>query len=166
MEKEIAFLKIPYMKRFSVSLILPRVFLIAMLAALLILPVLSCRKTGYSNYPVSYNVTNDAGFRIKVIFNGLAEAWSSYHGYSDVDDSIVYLQPGEVKTLFIAEWAWLQDTPEKDTVIRGMRTLRVYRNETEQSKTDFMKTRLWAYFHLNRNRAELDLSVASSDFNP
>lgn len=154
------------MKCFSLSLIIPRVLLIGVLASLLILPVLSCRKSGYSNYPVSYNVTNDAGFRIKVIFNGLARSWGGYNGYTEVADSIVYLQPGEVKTLFIAEWAWLQDTPERDTIIQGMRTFRVYRNETEQSKTDFMKTRLWIYNHLSRNRAELDLSVSASDFNP
>jgi hypothetical protein len=140
-----------------------RIRSIIFLAVTIFLLSVSCKKSGNLDYPVSYVVANSTDSEIKVIFNGLLNSWGGGGGYCDVEDSIVYLEPGVEKTLFIATWAHMGN-PETDSTIRGMKILRVYMNETVQSTSDFMEAKYWAYKELIKTRGELRLVVRTSDF--
>jgi len=149
------------MKRFS---ILP-VQRILLFAFILVLVSVSCMKTGNVSFPVAYNVVNNSGSGIKVVFNGLLDYWSGYQRYPPVDDSIVYLDSGEEKMLFITTWGNGTENPENGTKIRGLETIRIYRNDSIQSVSDFLQTKYWSFKQLGKTRGEMNLVVKTSDFN-
>jgi hypothetical protein len=150
------------MKRFS---IFPEQ-LISTFTFVLLLVTVSCSKSDYTNYPVSYNVINSSDSGIKVIFNGLLDNWGGYERYTLVEDSIVYINAGEEKMLFIANWGNGPRNPENGMTIKGMKTIRIYRNDSIQSTSDFMQTSYWSYKELNKARGEINLVVKTTDFNP
>jgi hypothetical protein len=139
-----------------------RLACIPSLAGTLMLGMLSCAKPNLE-YPVSYNVINHTGFEIKVIFNGLR---SSHHWTSIIADSIIYLAPGSEKTLFISTRDNGTQNPETGPTISAVETIRIYRNDTVESTTDFTQTRYWTYQNLNKTSGEMDLPVETDDFNP
>jgi len=142
----------------------PNALLIACLVCLV--GVFGCNKVNSPNYPVEYNVANISGYSIKVIFNGLLDRWGG-GGYSaKVNDSVVYLMPGEQKTLFIATWGRGKTNPETGPSIEGMQTLRVYRSDSIQSVANFMETHYWTFNQKPDYRGELLLQVSNAAFNP
>lgn len=133
---------------------------------ILMMVACSCVKNVEDVYPVSYNVTNNSDYQIKVIFNDLLKISGYMTYYTRVKDSVIVIEPGKQKTLFVALWyLYNGQNPEHDTILRCMKTLRVYRSDTVQSTTNFLLTKYWVFSRAPRASFDYSLSVSTSDFN-
>lgn len=140
--------------------------LLRALTLALMLVSASCVKNVEEVYPVSYNVANNSDFRIKVVFNDLLDISGYMTFYTKVNDSIIVIEAGEQKTLFVALWSLYKgQDPEHDTVLRCMKTLRIYRNDSNRSATNFLLTRYWVFSKASNSKYDFNVSVATSDFN-
>ena len=78
--------------------------LLRALTLALMLVSASCVKNVEEVYP-AYNVANNSDFRIKVVFNDLLDISGYMTFYTKVNDSIIVIEAGEQKTLFVALWS-------------------------------------------------------------
>jgi hypothetical protein len=131
---------------------------------LLLLLSLSCAKGTQRFYPVDYNVINNSGSRIKVVFNGIL---GTYGPYVSIDDSIVFIDPSkEFKLIVLCELSQNGvNNPEEDNdSLYAISTLRIYKYDSIISATNFKLTQYWNYHKISNQHAELNLEVTDSDF--
>jgi len=131
----------------------------------LIVFITSCVKRYDPQFPVYYKIKNNTSSTIKVVFNDLVNP--VYGRYSSkVPDSVIMIGSGDDKALFVSLFSFYYKTnPETSDTLLGMKTLRIYVNDTILSKTYFLLTRYWEYVEPNNNKAELTLTVNTNDFN-
>jgi hypothetical protein len=116
-------------------------------------------------YPVHYNVNNNSDYQIKVVFNDLLNISGDLTQYTKVQDSVIFIEPGKQKTLFVALWTIYKSTsPEHDTLLWCMKTLRIYRNDSVLAATNFLLTKYWNFSRDAKSSYNFSLSVDSSDF--
>lgn len=124
----------------------------------------SCVKPHDPQFPMYYNVKNNTNSRIMVIFNDLVNPVNGSYS-SQVPDSVIMIEPGDEKSLFVSLFSLYNKTnPETGVILKGMQTLRIYKNDTILSNKNFLLTRYWDYYEPNKDKAEFDLIVNTNDF--
>jgi len=111
-----------------------------------------------------YEVNNRANFRIKVTYSGLH--YNSSDVTISVPDSIIMIDPGETKILFVFIYSEYQrnSDPERADTLQAVNSINIYKNDTILSNKNFMLTKYWDYVAPVKLKAELNLLVTNNDF--
>jgi hypothetical protein len=118
----------------------------------------SCSPYGYLK-TVAYTVINTTDGRIKVNFNGLIRPPTYYF------DTIVYVDRGSSKVLFLlAGDNSRPSTQEVNDTLRAIKVLKIYREDTVASTTNFRLTKYWHYNTISEQECEENLVVSNTDF--
>lgn|GEM_PF-2544855 len=126
--------------------------------------ITSCVKSSFPEFMMYYEVNNRANFRIKVTYSGLH--YNSSDVTISVPDSIIMIDPGETKILFVFIYSEYQrnSDPERADTLQAVNSINIYKNDTILSNKNFMLTKYWDYVAPVKLKAELNLLVTNNDF--
>ncbi len=126
----------------------------------------SCIKTYNNRYPYFYDILNLSGNRIKVVYKGLD---GSFVGSPKNNfDSIIYIPPGEKRTLFTRILGECSPTPmrnpEYDFTLSSLNYLQIYAQDTISGNRNYLLTFYWDYQQTTEDKADLVLTIVDDDF--
>ena len=112
-----------------------------------------------------YHLENHSEYRIKVIFN---DFWNHRQYYPNGGDSVVYFASGEARDLLLVYNLTSSNMgpPENQDTLQGIHVLKVFRNDSIPSITNFRLTRYWTYSMPDSRKAIYNLEVSNKDFAP
>ena len=131
----------------------------------ILLPASSCRKPGQGEtYPpvLYYKLFNDSGSRIRVYF---IPTRYSYRTGNHVNDSVVYFNPGDNRTLLVlyTDYGAYSMVENADT-LKGLKSLNIFRDDTIPLRHNYRLRQYWAYEKVNDHKSEISLRITNEDF--
>jgi len=130
----------------------------AVLTLTIFIFISSCQKMLGTYIPVYYNISNETDNKLTVLYN------LSYNNNGQEYDTIINIAQGQKKTLFVL----LNDyqnigKPETEDTLTWIYAIRVYSNDSIESKKNYRLTKYWRYKEYS-TKGDFDLNINPEDF--